>query len=164
MNFDNVLKEGFTFDDVLLIPAYSEVLPGEVSTNTSFSKNIQLSIPIVSAAMDTISESAMAIGLAREGGISVIHKNMTIEEQAQQVVSVKRSESGVILNPITLGKNATALEAKKLMIDNNIGIVAQRDIATEFSQETLKSINPLGGHNYWLADNNIIKNGVFRNL
>ena len=121
MNFHDVLKEGFTFDDVLLVPAYSAVLPGEVATNTYFSKNIPLSIPIVSAAMDTISESDMAIGLAREGGISVIHKNMSIEDQAQQVFAVKRSESGVILNPITLQNKATALEAKKLMIDHNIG-------------------------------------------
>ena len=121
MNFHDVLKEGFTFDDVLLVPAYSAVLPGEVATNTYFSKNIPLSIPIVSAAMDTISESDMAIGLVREGGISVIHKNMSIENQAQQVFAVKRSESGVILNPITLQNTATALEAKKLMIDHNIG-------------------------------------------
>ena len=118
MNFHNVLKEGFTFDDVLLVPAYSAVLPSQVSTNTYFSKNIQLSIPVVSAAMDTISESEMAIGLAREGGISVIHKNMSIEDQVQQVTSVKRSESGVVLNPITLQNTATALEAKQLMIDH----------------------------------------------
>lgn len=128
MNFHNVLQEGFTFDDVLLVPAYSEVLPGEVSTNTYFSKNIKLSIPIVSAAMDTISETDMAIGLAREGGISVIHKNMSIEDQAQQVVAVKRSESGVILNPITLQHTATALEAKKLMIDHNIGGIPILDL------------------------------------
>ena len=121
MNFHNVLKEGFTFDDVLLVPAYSAVLPSQVSTNTYFSKNIQLSIPVVSAAMDTISESEMAIGLAREGGISVIHKNMSVEDQVQQVTSVKRSESGVVLNPITLQNTATALEAKQLMIDHNIG-------------------------------------------
>jgi len=121
MNFDNVLKEGFTFDDALLVPAYSEVLPNSVSTSTYFSKNINLSIPVVSAAMDTISESQMAISLSREGGISVIHKNMSIEEQVKHVVAVKRSESGVILNPITLLNTATALEAKKIMTDNNIG-------------------------------------------
>ena len=121
MNFDNIFNEGFTFDDVLLVPRYSDVLPSEVSTVTLFSKNIQLSIPVVSAAMDTISESQMAISLAREGGISVIHKNMTIEDQVKQVVAVKRSESGIILNPITLPETATALEAKKVMSDNNIG-------------------------------------------
>jgi len=121
MNFDNVFKEGFTFDDVLLVPRYSAILPSKVSTVTTFSKNINLSIPVVSAAMDTISESQMAISLAREGGISVIHKNMTIEDQAKQVVAVKRSESGIILNPITLPDTATALEAKKVMSENNIG-------------------------------------------
>ena len=121
MNFDSVFKEGFTFDDVLLVPRYSSVLPSEVSTLTYFSKNIKLSIPIVSAAMDTISESQMAISLAREGGISVIHKNMSIEDQVKQVNSVKRSESGIILNPITLPNTATALQAKEVMQENNIG-------------------------------------------
>ena len=93
MNFDSVLKEGLTFDDVLLIPAYSKILPGQASTGTFFSKNITLSIPIISAAMDTISESQMAISLAREGGISVIHKNMSIQNQAKEINIVKRSES-----------------------------------------------------------------------
>ena len=121
MNFDNVYTDGFTFDDVLLVPAYSEFLPSEASTVTLFSKNITLSIPIVSAAMDTISESQMAISLAREGGISVIHKNMSIEDQAKQVNAVKRSESGIIMNPITLPDTANASEAKKIMHENNIG-------------------------------------------
>tara|TARA_Y100001968_G_C19440842_1_gene762426 strand:- start:162 stop:1622 length:1461 start_codon:yes stop_codon:yes gene_type:complete len=121
MNFDTVFKEGFTFDDVLLVPRYSEILPSEVSTVTNFSKNISLSIPIISAAMDTISESQMAISLAREGGMSVIHKNMTIDDQVKQIVAVKRSESGMILNPITLPDTATASEAKKMMSDHNIG-------------------------------------------
>ena len=121
MKLDNNLQEGLTFDDVLLVPAYSEVLPGEVSTSTFFSKNIKLSIPVISAAMDTISESQMAIGLAREGGISVIHKNMSIEDQAKEINLVKRSESGVILNPITLYETATALEAKNVMAEHNIG-------------------------------------------
>ena len=91
MKFHKQIKEGLTFDDVLLVPAYSEVLPSDVSTSTFFSKNIKLSIPIISAAMDTISESQMAIALAREGGISVIHKNMSIVNQAKQVSRVKRS-------------------------------------------------------------------------
>ncbi|MAQ47830.1 MAG: IMP dehydrogenase [Flavobacteriales bacterium] len=121
MNFDRLLKEGLTFDDALLVPSYSEVLPNDVSVNTFFSKNIKLSIPIVSAAMDTISESQMAIGLSREGGISVIHKNMSIDDQVKHVTAVKRSESGVILNPITLFSTATASEAQQIMIDNNIG-------------------------------------------
>ncbi len=121
MNFDHLLQEGLTFDDALLVPSYSEVLPSDVSTNTFFSKNIKLSIPIVSAAMDTISESQMAIGLSREGGISVIHKNMSIDDQVKHVTAVKRSESGIILNPITLQNTATASEAQQIMIDNNIG-------------------------------------------
>ena len=121
MNFDKVLSEGFTFDDVLLVPAYSSCLPSDVSTTSQFSKNIQLSIPVVSAAMDTISESEMAIALSREGGISVIHKNMSVQDQVQQIKNVKRSESGVILNPITLLSDAKASSAKKLMLENNIG-------------------------------------------
>ena len=121
MNFDNNLKQGFTFDDVLLVPAYSDVLPGDVSTSTTFSRNINISIPIISAAMDTVSESQMAIALAREGGISVIHKNMSIEDQAKQINIVKRSESGIILDPVTLTEKATALDAKNVMADNNIG-------------------------------------------
>ena len=121
MNFHSLLKEGLTFDDALLVPAYSEVLPGKTSTNTLFSRNIKLSIPIVSAAMDTISESEMAIGLSREGGISVIHKNMSIDDQVKHVTSVKRSESGVILNPITLSNKSTVFEAKQVMTDHNIG-------------------------------------------
>ena len=121
MNFHNSLQDGFTFDDVLLVPSFSEILPHEVSTNTFFSRNIELSIPIISAAMDTISESEMAINLAKEGGISVIHKNMRIDDQVQHIERVKRSESGVILDPITLYSNATALEAKNVMAENNIG-------------------------------------------
>ena len=121
MNFDNNLQQGFTFDDVLLVPAYSDVLPGDVSTSTAFSRNINISIPIISAAMDTVSESQMAIALAREGGISVIHKKMSIEDQAKQINIVKRSESGIILDPVTLTEKATALDAKNVMEDNNIG-------------------------------------------
>tara|TARA_B100000902_G_scaffold397207_1_gene460294 strand:- start:1102 stop:2559 length:1458 start_codon:yes stop_codon:yes gene_type:complete len=121
MNFHSSLQDGLTFDDVLLVPSFSEILPHEVSTNTFFSKNIELSIPIISAAMDTISESEMAINLAKEGGISVIHKNMSIKDQVQHIERVKRSESGVILDPITLHSNATALEAKNVMAENNIG-------------------------------------------
>ena len=121
MNFNKSIEQGLTFDDALLVPAYSDVLPNEVSTNTRFSKNIKLSIPIVSAAMDTISETDMAIAMSREGGISVIHKNMSLKEQVKQITSVKRSESGIIRNPITLLNTSTAKDAKNLMIDNNIG-------------------------------------------
>ena len=99
MNPDNpkIISEGLTYDDVLLVPQYSEVLPREVSIQSFFSRNIPLNVPIVSAAMDTVTESAMAIAIAREGGIGVLHKNMTIEEQAQQVRKVKRAESGMIM-------------------------------------------------------------------
>ena len=103
MSFINerVQPEGLTFDDVLLIPAYSEVLPREVSVQTRFSRNIKLNIPIVSAAMDTVTEAPMAIALAREGGIGVIHKNMSIAEQAAHVRRVKRAENGMIYDPVT---------------------------------------------------------------
>lgn len=101
---NKILGEGLTYDDVLLVPAYSEVLPREVSIATKFSRNITLNVPIVSAAMDTVTESAMAIAIAREGGIGVIHKNMSIEDQAAEVRKVKRAESGMIIDPITLHK------------------------------------------------------------
>ena len=99
---DKVVMEGITFDDVLLIPAYSEVLPRDVSLSTQFSRNISLKIPFVTAAMDTVTEAPMAIAIAREGGIGVIHKNMSIEEQARQVAIVKRAENGMIYDPITI--------------------------------------------------------------
>ncbi|MBL7682191.1 MAG: IMP dehydrogenase [Flavipsychrobacter sp.] len=113
--------EGLTFDDVLLVPAYSEVLPREVSTVTQLTKDIRLNIPMVSAAMDTVTEATLAIALAREGGIGMLHKNMSIERQAEQVRKVKRSESGLIVDPITLTPDATVAEALKLMRDNKIG-------------------------------------------
>lgn len=99
--------EGLTFDDVLLIPAYSEVLPREVNLSTRFSRRITLNVPIVSAAMDTVTESQLAIAIAREGGIGVIHKNMSIEEQARQVHAVKRAENGMIYDPVTIRCGAT---------------------------------------------------------
>jgi IMP dehydrogenase len=118
---NKITKEGLTYDDVLVIPAYSEILPYMVSTSTQFSKNITLNIPIVSAAMDTVTESKMAIAIAQEGGIGVLHKNMTIKQHALEVRKVKRSESGMILDPITLGINATVGDAFKLMRENSIG-------------------------------------------
>ncbi len=123
MSFINerVQPEGLTFDDVLLIPAYSEVLPREVVTSTRFSRNIALNIPIVSAAMDTVTEAPLAIALAREGGIGVIHKNMTIAEQAAQVRRVKRAENGMIYDPVTISKHNTVGDALDLMRDNKIG-------------------------------------------
>ncbi|MFZ1523536.1 MAG: IMP dehydrogenase [Saprospiraceae bacterium] len=110
-----------TFDDVLLVPSYSEVLPREVDTSTNFTRNIRLNIPIVSAAMDTVTEYKLAIAMAREGGLGIIHKNMTIEAQANQVRSVKRSESGMILDPVTLTQDAKVKDAHHLMFINKIG-------------------------------------------
>lgn len=113
--------EGLTFDDVLLVPAYSEVLPREVNIQTHLTKSIRLNIPMLSAAMDTVTEWQLAIALAREGGIGILHKNMSIEQQAEQVRRVKRSESGLILDPITLLVDATIGDALNLMRDNKIG-------------------------------------------
>lgn len=118
---DKVVGEGLTYDDVLLIPAYSEVLPREVSTRSYFSKNISLNSPVVSAAMDTVTESEMAIAMAREGGIGVIHKNMSIAAQAAEVRKVKRSESGMIQDPITLPLNSNVGDALQIMAENKIG-------------------------------------------
>jgi IMP dehydrogenase len=138
---DKIKGEGLTFDDVLLIPAYSEVLPKDVNISSAFSRNIPLNAPIVSAAMDTVTEAEMAIAMARQGGIGVIHKNMGIKEQARQVKVVKRAESGMIYDPITIEKSNTVGDALRLMkeykiggipvIENNrklIGIVTNRDL------------------------------------
>ena len=118
---DKVVMEGITFDDVLLIPAYSEVLPRDVSLSTQFSRNISLKIPFVTAAMDTVTEAPMAIAIAREGGIGVIHKNMSIEEQARQVAIVKRAENGMIYDPITIKTGKTVRDALDLMAEYHIG-------------------------------------------
>ncbi len=143
-----IIGEGLTYDDVLLVPNYSQVLPREVSIKTHFSRNITLNVPIVSAAMDTVTESAMAIAIAREGGIGVLHKNMTIEQQATEVRKVKRAESGMIIDPVTLQVSATVGDAKKVMkeysiggipvidADNNLkGIVTNRDLRFEKNNE-----------------------------
>ena len=141
---DKIISLGLTYDDVLLVPAYSETLPREVSIASKFSRNIKLNVPIVSAAMDTVTESQMAIAMAREGGIGVLHKNMSIEEQADKVRKVKRSESGMIIDPVTLPTTALVADAKKIMqeyriggipiVDDNgvlVGIVTNRDLRFE---------------------------------
>ena len=141
---DKIVMDGLTFDDVLLIPAYSEVLPKEVTLKTRFSRNIELNIPFVTAAMDTVTESSMAIAIAREGGIGVIHKNMTIEEQARQVAIVKRAENGMIYDPVTIRRGSTVGDALALMHEYHIsgipvvdeenhlvGIVTNRDLRFE---------------------------------
>ena len=143
-----ILGEGLTYDDVLLVPAYSDVLPREVNIQTKFTRNITINIPIVSAAMDTVTESSMAIAIAREGGIGVLHKNMTIEHQAQEVRKVKRAESGMIIDPVTLPLNAIVIDAKNAMREHKIGgipivddagilkgIVTNRDLRFEHDNE-----------------------------
>ena len=147
---DKVIMDGLTFDDVLLVPAYSEVLPRNVDLSTNFSRNIKLNIPIVSAAMDTVTETGMAIAIAREGGIGVIHKNMTIEEQAKQVRSVKRAENGMISNPVSIKRGKTVGDALALMaeykiggipvVDNEhhlVGIVTNRDLRFQRNMDLL---------------------------
>ena len=118
---NKILGEGLTYDDVLLVPAFSDVLPRAVSIQTKFTRNITINVPIVSAAMDTVTESSLAIAIAREGGIGVLHKNMTIDQQAQEVRRVKRAESGMILDPVTLQMDATVLDAKLSMKEHSIG-------------------------------------------
>jgi IMP dehydrogenase len=118
---DKILFEGLTFDDVLLIPAYSEILPRDVDISSLFSRNIRINTPVVSAAMDTVTEAELAIAIAREGGIGVIHKNMTIEKQASQVKRVKRAENVMIYDPVTINPDATVSEAQNLMKEYRIG-------------------------------------------
>ena len=118
---DKIVMDGLTFDDVLLIPAYSDVLPKTVDLKTSFSRNIRLNVPFVTAAMDTVTESAMAIAIAREGGIGVIHKNMSIDEQARQVAIVKRAENGMIYDPVTIRCGRTVKDALDIMAEYHIG-------------------------------------------
>ena len=118
---DKVVMEGLTFDDVLLVPAYSEVLPKTVELSTKFSRNITLNIPFVTAAMDTVTEAPMAIAIAREGGIGVIHKNMSIEDQARQVAIVKRAENGMIYDPVTIKRGKTVKDALDMMAEYHIG-------------------------------------------
>ena len=118
---DRVVMDGLTYDDVLLVPAYSEVLPRTVDLTSKFSRNIELKIPFISAAMDTVTEATMAIAIAREGGIGVIHKNMSIEEQARQVAIVKRAENGMIYDPVTIRRDKTVADALNLMMEYHIG-------------------------------------------
>lgn len=147
---DKVVMDGLTFDDVLLIPAYSEVLPRNVELSTRFSRNISLNVPIVSAAMDTVTEAKLAIAIAREGGIGVIHKNMSIAEQTRQVHAVKRAENGMIYDPVTITRGSTVAEALAIMKEYHIGgipvvdedkklvgIVTNRDLRFERNLDSL---------------------------
>lgn len=128
---DKFVGEGLTYDDVLLVPAYSKILPREVNTSSRFSRNIKMNIPIVSAAMDTVTDSVMAIAMAQEGGIGVLHKNMSIEDQALEVRKVKRAENGMILEPITLPESATVADAHKIMAEYKIGGIPVVDITNK---------------------------------
>ena len=114
--------EGLTFDDVLLMPGFSQVLPRDVEIKTKLTKDLTLNVPLLSAAMDTVTEAALAMALAREGGLGILHKNMTIEKQAEEVRKVKRSESGLIMDPITLLVDATVGDALRLVRENKIGV------------------------------------------
>ncbi len=166
---DRIIGEGLTFDDVLLVPAYSEVLPRDVDLSTKFSKNIALNIPIVSAAMDTVTESNLAIAIAREGGIGVIHKNMNIEDQAKQVIKVKRAENGMIYDPITISRSETVGDALTIMNVNKIGgipvvnssktligIVTNRDL--RFEQNTGRKIEEV------MTSQNIVTTSQYTDL
>jgi IMP dehydrogenase len=154
------IKEGLTFDDVLLVPAYSEILPGDTDTTTRFSRNIRLNIPLCSSAMDTVTEAGLAIALAQQGGIGVIHKNLSIAQQAEEVDKVKRSESGMIVDPVTISDNSLVSEALKLMerfrisgvpvINDSgllVGIITNRDLRfetrTEISVSEVMTKQPL---------------------
>ena len=153
-HLSKIVGEGLTYDDVLLIPAYSEVLPRDVSIKSKFSRNISLNVPISSAAMDTVTESKMAIAMAREGGIGVLHKNMTIEQQSIKVRKVKRAESGMIIDPVTLALDATVKDAQMSMREHSIGgipiidndgylkgIVTNRDL--RFEKESARPITEI---------------------
>src|SRR4051812_22272476 len=153
-----LLGKALTFDDVLLVPAYSQVLPRDTSLRTHLSRNIVLNLPVVSAAMDTVTEHRLAIAIAQEGGIGVLHKNMSIEAQATEVRRVKRSESGMIMDPVTVTEDASIGDALKLMADNKIGgipvvdknmklrgIVTNRDLRFEkdFNKAVAKVMTPM---------------------
>src|SRR5437879_1885732 len=137
---ERIAYQGITFDDVLLEPAYSDVIPREVDVRTQLTRNIRLNVPIVSSPMDTVTESELAIALAQEGGIGIIHKNMAVKVQAREVEKVKRSENGIITDPITLDPNATVEAARKIMEEHHIsgipitidgflkGIITRRDL------------------------------------
>ena len=128
MNENKIVDEGITFDDVLLMPAYSEVLPREVDITTFLTRDIKLNIPLLSAAMDTVTEAKMAIAMAQEGGIGVIHKNLSIEDQALEVKKVKRAENGMIIDPITILADNTVGDALKIMSENHIGEIGRAHV------------------------------------
>src|SRR6201999_226047 len=134
MEHSKILYDGITFDDVLLIPSRSDFVPGDADTHTKLTRGIELNIPLISAPMDTVTEAALAIALAQEGGIGIIHKNLSIEGQAREVEKVKRSANGIILDPITLPPSATIAQARRMMREYNVsGIPIVEDAAANGS-------------------------------
>jgi IMP dehydrogenase len=144
MNLDKIIAEGITFDDVLLVPARSDFVPSQANTSTRLTRNIRINIPIISAAMDTVTESALAIALAQEGGIGIIHKNLSVEAQKREVTKVKRSENGVILDPVTLSPELPVSVARQLMSEQNVSgipIVEKGKLAGILTRRDLKFLN-----------------------
>src|SRR5438876_7836348 len=146
MEHPKILHDAITFDDVLLIPARSDFVPADADTHTKLTRSIELNIPLISAPMDTVTESALAIALAQEGGIGIIHKNMSITDQAREVEKVKRSENGVIVDPITLPPSATIAEARRIMREYNVSGIPIVD--SEVNGENLRGshANAKGGN------------------
>src|SRR5580765_1749212 len=142
MEHPKIVHDGITFDDVLLIPARSDFIPADADTHTKLTRGIELNIPLISAPMDTVTESALAIALAQEGGIGIIHKNLSVENQAREVEKVKRSENGVIVDPITLPPTATIAQARRMMREYNVsGIPIVEDPASGESEKAQRMRN-----------------------
>src|ERR1700759_2287174 len=144
MDHPKILSDGITFDDVLLIPSRSDFVPGDADTHTRLTRQIELNIPLISAPMDTVTEAALAIALAQEGGIGIIHKNLSIEKQALEVEKVKRSENGVIVDPITLPAAATIGQARRIMREYNVSgipIVEEEGVRAQGSGVRARHLN-----------------------
>src|SRR5690349_1787204 len=144
MEHSKILHDGITFDDVLLIPSRSDFVPSDADTHSRLTRAIELNIPLISAPMDTVTEAALAIALAQEGGIGVIHKNLSVENQAREVEKVKRSENGVIVDPITLPPSATIAQARRIMREYNVSGIPIVD--SEGASETSRSSKNNNGH------------------
>ena len=147
MSKSKFVGEGLTYDDVLLVPSYSEIIPSEVSLKTKFSRNINLNIPIVSAAMDTVTESKMAIAIASEGGIGVIHKNLSTDDQCNEVRLVKRAESGMIIDPVTLTKDSLVIDAKNnktlIISSQDEEIIAKADLKIDLDKKPVPLVTDI---------------------
>src|SRR4051812_6788090 len=149
MEHPKILHDGITFDDVLLIPARSDFVPADADTRTRLTRQVELNIPLISAPMDTVTEAALAIALAQEGGIGIIHKNLSAENQAREVEKVKRSENGVIVDPITLPPSATISTARRVMREYNVSgipIVEGGEVDPEFPRRRVESASSNGSH------------------